>query len=100
MNEHAGNRPKNRPKKPHGKPPVDPSTAFGRLLVDAIARRKINRVKLAGAVGISPATVYDWIQGRSRPRRFSHLLAVCEILKIRPLEALEALAADEQSRQI
>lgn len=64
--------------------------SFSRHVRDARISRGLSIADVANRVGVSPACVYFWEQGRTRPRD-QNLVALCKALKL-PLAATRAIA--------
>lgn len=56
---------------------------FARRLREAAERRGVTSRAIASAVGVSPATLTHWTQGRTAPSA-SHALRLCEFLEVTP----------------
>ncbi|HEX9037399.1 MAG TPA: hypothetical protein VF808_10460 [Ktedonobacterales bacterium] len=68
--------------KPQGKPPLEPSTSWGRYIHDRLRVLDINRQILATRLGVSPATVTRLLNRRVAAKTIN-VSVLCEILQLR-----------------
>lgn len=83
-----------------GRPPKPTTSRFGQLIVDGMGRQKTNRREVSQTIGVSQTTLSDWVLGIYRPCKFTHLVALCDLLNLSRLTVLAAIVDDETKNNI
>jgi transcriptional regulator with XRE-family HTH domain len=65
-------------------------TVFGRWLKREVERRGMNMAGFAGLVGVSQASVSDWVRGKTTPSE-ENRLKIARVLRVPATEVYEAL---------